>query len=169
MKLILIGMPGSGKTTLGRKIAHNLNLKFIDLDHEIEHVTQRSIENIFEKDGEAYFRELEKKTLHEVLKNENIVLSTGGGTPCFFDNINYINALGKSIFLDVSTKALQQRLLDSKANQRPMTKNKSAEEIFIFLEEKLQQRKPFYLQASIIVSGDNIHIDELLKEICPTN
>ena len=109
MRIFLIGYMGSGKTTLGRKLAYILQYQFIDLDDYIEKQEGRKISHIFEEDGEDYFRKLERVYLHRVIDKEDLVISTGGGTPCFFDNMNQMNEYGKTIYINIHPKALLPR------------------------------------------------------------
>lgn len=146
MKLYLIGMPGSGKTTLGKKVASHLGLDFVDLDQEIENREQKSIPEIFSQKGEDYFRQLESALLHEWAASlKSFVMATGGGAPCFYDGINVINNSGVSIFLDVPVEQLVKRV-ESKTN-RPLLQTGNAEELKNRLKTILEQRKPVYLKA----------------------
>ena len=147
-RLILIGFMGSGKTTLGRALAKELGLTFIDLDNSIELRRCKSINRIFEESGEDGFRTIERNLLHEVCEFENVVISAGGGTPCFFDNIDYMNAQGTTIYLQVSNERLLERLRIAKS-RRPLLKDKNDEEIKAFIEEQLARREKYYLQAEI--------------------
>ena len=137
---------GAGKTTLGKAFAHAMNMSFIDLDWYIEERYHRSISEIFAERGEAGFRELERSMLHEVGEFENVLISTGGGTPCFFDNMEYMNRQGKSVFLDVDVDVLFRRLRVAK-QQRPILQGKSDEELRNFIVEALEKRLPYYSQA----------------------
>ena len=123
-RLILIGFMGSGKTTLGRALAKELGLTFIDLDNYIELRRCKSINRRFEESGEDGFRTIERNLLHEVCEFENVVISAGGGTPCFFDNIDYMNAQGTTIYLQVSNERLLERLRIAKS-RRPLLKDKN--------------------------------------------
>jgi shikimate kinase len=149
MILFLIGLPGSGKSTIGHKLSKLLKLKLIDTDEEIIKKENSSIEDIFKNKGEAYFRQLEKETLHEVIKIDNSIISTGGGTPCFFDNMETINKSGISIFLNVPLEEISKRLLSSGSKNRPLMLGKSPEQLMEFLKEKIKERGPFYRKASI--------------------
>ena len=137
---------GAGKTTLGKAFAHAMNLIFIDLDWYIEERFHRSISEIFAERGETGFRELERNMLHEVGEFENVLISTGGGTPCFFDNMEYMNRQGKSVFLDVNVDVLFRRLRVAK-QQRPILQGKNDEELRNFIVEALEKRLPYYSQA----------------------
>lgn len=146
---------GAGKTTLGKAFAHAMNMSFIDLDWYIEERYHRSISEIFAERGEAGFRELERSMLHEVGEFENVLISTGGGTPCFFDNMEYMNRQGKSVFLDVDVDVLFRRLRVAK-QQRPILQGKSDEELRSFIVEALEKRLPYYSQATYNFDGQHL-------------
>ena len=167
MNIYLIGMPGSGKTTLGKQLATLLNYSFVDMDEEIEQSERRSINEIFAEDGEDEFRDIEQDILHEVSTGKNLIISTGGGTPCFFDNMKFINRSGASIFIDVSLEELFQRTLRSDLNpeHRPMMLGKNEQQRKSELESKRDSRLSFYSQAQITVTGDNILLEDLIKKL----
>ncbi len=144
--IYLVGMPGSGKTTLGEILATTLHYDFIDLDERIIAYEGMTIPEIFDKKGEAYFREIESTILKQTVKLRNTIISTGGGVPCFFDNMNFINQNGISIWLNVSPELLAKRIAASKGD-RPMFQNQSFEEIIANVKQKLDERKKFYEQA----------------------
>lgn len=146
---------GAGKTTLGKAFAHAMNMSFIDLDWYIEERFHRSISEIFAERGETGFRELERSMLHEVGEFENVLISTGGGTPCFFDNMEYMNRQGKSVFLDVDVDVLFRRLRVAK-QQRPILQGKSDEELRSFIVEALEKRLPYYSQATYNFDGQHL-------------
>ena len=137
---------GAGKTTLGKAFSRELGLTFIDLDWYIEERFHKTVQQLFSERGEQGFRELEQKMLHEVAEFEDVVISAGGGTPCFFDNMDYMNACGDTEFLQVEPEVLFHRLKVAK-QQRPLLANKSDEELMNFICEALQKRHPFYSQA----------------------
>ncbi|MGL5958773.1 MAG: shikimate kinase [Phocaeicola sp.] len=145
-RFFLIGYMGSGKTTLGKAFAKSCGLTFIDLDWHIEECYRKSVATIFAEQGEQAFRELERKMLHEVGEFENVVISTGGGTPCFFDNMIYMNRKGRTIYLEASRESLFKRLKMAK-QQRPLLVGKTDEELMAFIIEALQKREQFYKQA----------------------
>ena len=110
-KIFLIGMPGSGKSTIGKKLASQLNYSFLDFDAELERTEGATIKAIFELKGEAYFRQVEAQVLSKVSdQKKNIVIATGGGTPCYYNGLNLMNLTGISVFIDVSPKVLIERL-----------------------------------------------------------
>lgn len=161
MKIVLVGFMGSGKTTLGKRLASRLNFPFVDLDAEIEKNAKKTIPEIFTNEGESKFREIERDTLKEILKSENYVLATGGGAPCFADNMKLINEFSESIYLRISPKVLASRLFESKT-ERPLIKGKSPEELIEFIRNKLKAREVFYNQSKHIISGFNLNVDDIL-------
>lgn len=162
-RLILIGFMGSGKTTLGRALAKALGLTFIDLDNYIELRRCKSINGIFEESGEDGFRTIERNLLHEVCEFEDVVISAGGGTPCFFDNIDYMNLQGTTVYLQVHNERLLERLRIAKS-RRPLLKDKNDEEIKVFIEEQLARREQFYLKADHIFTADRLEDKEQIAE-----
>lgn len=169
-RIILIGYMGAGKTTVGRQLALNMGVQFYDLDWYIEMRYHTRVADIFAEKGEAGFREIERNMLHEVAEFENVVLSCGGGTPCFFDNMDYMNSLAETVYLKATPEVLAQHLKMGKV-ERPLIKGKSDEELLTFIRESLEKREPFYNQAKHIVdvslldNYDKIAISvDLLKE-----
>ena len=150
MNVYLIGFMGSGKSYTGMQLAAALALPFVDLDTRMETLEKRSIASIFETEGEAYFRELEAKTLHETLADDPAIISCGGGTPCFFQNMNWINAHGLSIYLKAEVPLLVKRLKKGQ-EQRPLIRGLDERELERFISSRLEAREPFYAQAKIIV------------------
>lgn len=149
-RIILVGYMGSGKTTVGRALAKALGLQFYDLDWYIESRRRKTVAQIFAERGEEGFREIERNMLHEVAEFENIVLSCGGGTPCFFDNIDYLNQQGDVIWLKASPEVLYKHLLMGKT-ERPLLKGKSSEELVSFIREQLEHREPYYSKATHVL------------------
>ena len=164
-KIFLIGFMGSGKTTLGKKLAKKLNKPFFDLDKLIEKIENQSISQIFEQSGEAYFRALETKTLQAlVLENADFVLALGGGTPCNQINMDLLNEVGTSIYLKYNAGILASRLIGAKA-ERPLIKNLDKDQLKDFVMNKLNEREHFYAQAQFVVEGNNVSVEDLLKVI----
>ena len=158
-RIFLIGYMGAGKTTLGKAFSRELGLTFIDLDWYIEERFHKTVQQLFSERGEQGFRELEQKMLHEVAEFEDVVISAGGGTPCFFDNMDYMNACGDTVFLQVEPEVLFHRLKVAK-QQRPLLANKSDEELMNFICEALQKRHPFYSQAKFLFRADELEEKE---------
>lgn len=155
-RIFLIGYMGSGKTTIGKMLAKKLNLNFIDMDAYIEEKQFKSIAQIFSEIGENEFRILEKKYLHEVGEFENLVISTGGGAPCFFDNMEYMKEHGKTIYLQLTPQELQNRLETSKAYKRPLLAEKKGDELLHFITEGLKKREIYYNEAQFIATQGSI-------------
>ena len=162
-RIFLIGYMGSGKTTVGQLLAARLGYNFIDMDSYIEEKQFKSVHQIFVELGEAKFRLLEQHCLHEIADFDHVIISTGGGSPCFFDNMKYMNEHGISIYLKLSPEQLAVRLGDSHINKRPLIADKKGEELLRFIREGLAIREPFYSQAAFSVTGD---IESLLSQIC---
>ncbi|MFB9844202.1 shikimate kinase [Mucilaginibacter ginsenosidivorans] len=152
MKIFLTGFMGSGKTTLGRKLAARMNYEFIDLDHKLEQQVELSIAEYFTLFGEDSFRKLEAEVLRKTPYPENAIISTGGGLPCFFDNMDWMKANGKVVYLKLSPKTLADRL-ESGKEERPLLQDKHGDALVEFIEHKLAEREPFYAQANIIADG----------------
>lgn len=159
-RIFLIGFMASGKTTFGKKIASRLGYTFIDLDSLVEHRTGASIPELFEQQGETGFRKAEQAALGAVLKQEKIVVATGGGTPCFFDNMQQINANGYSVYLQLSADALAARLATAKT-PRPLIAGLSSAALTKFVEEKLAEREQYYSQAALAFPAHRERIPEL--------
>ena len=145
-RIILMGYMGSGKTTVGRALAKDLNMPFYDLDWYIESRMRKTVKQIFDERGEDGFRVIERNMLHEVAEFENIVVSCGGGTPCFFDNIDYLNQQGETVYLKCTPAVLHKHLSMGKT-VRPLLLNKTPEQVKTYIEEQLQVREPFYSKA----------------------
>lgn len=162
MIISLLGFMGSGKSTLGKRVAKALSYQFIDLDQYIENKEGMSVNDIFEKHSETYFREKESLYLKEIFKDnkDNIVLSLGGGTPCFHDNMKIINEHSKSIHLNYNAKLLLNRLLPG-IDKRPLLKDKSEDEIKSFITNKLKERSVYYNKAQYQIT----RIDDPLNQI----
>ena len=155
IRIFLIGYMGAGKTTLGKAFAKKYNLSFVDLDWYIEERFHKTVQELFAERGEDGFRELERNMLHEVADFENVIISTGGGAPCFFDNMDFMNKSGITVFLNVKAEILFQRLRVAK-QQRPILKGKSDDELSSFIVSALQNRAPFYNQAQYIFNSDEL-------------
>ncbi len=164
LPITLIGFMGSGKSTIGKQIAHQKNIEYIDLDKYIHKSTGKSITSIFENEGEEQFREIESRCLREVLAMPNHVISLGGGTPCFFDNLEMIKTLSTSVYLQVSAEGLTRRLTKS-TQQRPLIKGKSQEELLVYIQGELVKREKYYLQADFVIQSDQIRVEDLLSLI----
>ena len=160
--IILIGYMGAGKTTIGKVLAREMGVDFYDLDNYIEDRFHQKIPDIFAEKGEEGFREIERKMLHEVAEFENIVLSCGGGTPCFFDNMDYMNTCGETVFLDASSAVLKEHLHMGKT-VRPLIQGKSDDELIAYIEDSLVKRLPYYQKAKHTLKIEVIHTKEQIK------
>ena len=163
IRIFLVGYMGAGKTTLGKAFARAMGLTFVDLDWYIEERFHKSIRQLFTERGEDGFRELEKRMLHEAGDFENVVISVGGGTPCFFDNMDYMNQAGETVFLDVDIHVLFRRLRIAK-QQRPLLTDKNDEELMTFILEALQKRLPFYTKAKHVFNGEKLEDRRQIKQ-----
>jgi shikimate kinase len=164
MNIFLIGFMGSGKTTLGKQIAIKLGYIFIDQDSVIEEKQHKTISELFASIGELKFREIEHQTLVELAGQDNLVIATGGGAPCFFNNMQVMNHHGLSIYLKVPPKTLFQRLRYASA-QRPLVANKTDDELQEFIISKLAERESFYSQSIITIESENILCSDIENAI----
>lgn len=158
-RIFLIGYMGAGKSTMGKALAKTMDLTFIDLDDFIVNRQHKTVSEIFEEVGEDGFRQIERKALIEVAAYENVVISLGGGTPCFFDNMDVVNKAGKSVYLRPSEEVLLQRLIKGK-NKRPLLAQKSDDEILQVIREQLAWREPYYLRASLVFEASHLENKE---------
>lgn len=164
MIIFLIGFMGSGKTTIGKKLAKKLKFEFIDLDSLIEQNEQSTVAEIFESKGEAYFREAEHKTLIELCSKSRTVISCGGGTPCFFDAIGLMNKVGVTVYLKLSAEAIYSRLHLAKS-KRPLLKNMHGDDLKNFINLKLEEREPYYSKAQIISNALSFKMSDIVSEL----
>lgn len=170
--IILTGYMCAGKTTIGRALAKELGLTFYDLDWYIEERFHTKVSKIFANEGEERFRDMEKRMLHEAAEFEDIVLSCGGGTPCFFDNIDYMNQTGETFYLKASPDTIVQHLALSRG-ERPLLKGKSPDELLEFVTRQLGEREPYYSKARHIIDVNvldsfdkiNIVVEDIIREL----
>ena len=159
---------GSGKSTVGKRLAEKLQFDFIDFDKHIENETGKTIAGIFDTEGEDQFRTLEHEHLEKLMVKKNTVISLGGGTPCFHNNIDLINKNGSSVYIEVGIDSLVKRLLKAK-NKRPLIRGMNEMDLKYFIEANLEKRKPIYKQAqhSVIVENQSIEgvVDEIIQKI----
>ncbi len=167
-RIILIGYMGAGKTTLGKSLARHLGLEFIDLDWYIENRFHQSVSQLFATRGEEGFRKIEQNMLHEVAEFEDVVISAGGGTPCFFDNMEYMNRQGLTVYLKATPEILRTHLRMGK-QKRPLIAQKNDEELDIFIRESLDKRESYYNQARLIFDigllDNGMRIQESVKAL----
>ncbi len=155
MTLFIIGYMASGKTTFGRALARQTGLQHIDLDFYIEQRFHATVKEIFAKKGEAEFRRIESAMLREVGEMNDVVVSCGGGTPCFGDNLDYMNEHGLTVCLQASDDVIADRIIQA-GDKRPLMAGKSREEILRTIREHMETRRPFYDRAKLIISGNQL-------------
>jgi len=163
--IFLTGYMGSGKSTAGRKLASRLNLEFIDLDKMIEAETGQSIAELFESKGEHEFRSLEHNALQKLInENKDRVISCGGGTPCYYGNMELMNRNGITIYIKMSADMLASRLSKSK-EKRPLIEGKTQDELRTFITQHLEKREDVYHQAQYIVKGKDLDVEQVVDFI----
>lgn len=163
-RIFLIGYMGAGKTTVGKDLAARMGLSFIDLDCYIERRYCRTVRQLFAEKGEEAFREIERKMLHEVSMFEDVLISTGGGTPCFYENMAFMKETGTVVYLKVSVEELAKRLELCK-HTRPVLQGRSGDDLKCFIAANLRQREPFYTQASIVFEAEVMLTESDVHEI----
>lgn len=161
-RVIIVGYMGAGKTTVGKALAKELSMPFYDLDWYIEARMRKTIPQLFAERGEDGFRLVEQRLLHEVAEFEDVVISCGGGTPCFFDNMEYINRQGMTVYLKAAPDVLCKHLKMGKT-ERPLLKGKTPEQINEFIKEQLSQREPYYLKAKTVFDVSLLDSYEKIK------
>lgn len=164
MKIFLIGFMGCGKSTLGKKLAAKMGYDFIDLDHQLEKEVGTTVGLYFAEHGETAFREQEKKTLQNYAYPANVVVATGGGAPCYFDNMEWMNENGTTVYISLSPLALAKRL-ESGKDKRPLLKDLDEAQVLSFIEGKLSEREAFYQRAAIIANGISLTADTLRAQL----
>ncbi|HFA49384.1 MAG TPA: shikimate kinase [Bacteroidetes bacterium] len=165
LKLYLTGFMGSGKTTIGKQLADALGLPFVDLDGRLEEKTGTSIARIFAERGEGEFRKMEAEVLRETANEGPAVFATGGGTPCFYNNMEWMNENGITLYLEVPPAVLLERLKNGTA-LRPLLKGKTDAQLLSFIENKLEERRPFYEKANLACRAD-CPLPEVIESIVP--
>ena len=161
-RIILIGYMGSGKTTVGKALSKETGMMFYDLDWYIESRMHKTVAQIFAERGEEGFRKIEYNMLHEVAEFEDVIISCGGGTPCFFDNIDYLNGQGDVCYLKATPEVLYKHLLMGKV-ERPLIKGKSPEELIKFITEQVGKREEFYTKARYTLDVSLMDSSEKIK------
>jgi shikimate kinase len=163
-RIYIIGFMGSGKTTAGKKLAASFGWEFIDLDEEIEQIAGKTIPDIFSSSGEEYFRKLETEVLTSLITRENTIISTGGGTPCYGLNMDFMLDTGLVIYIKMTPAQLKSRL-EGSSGSRPLLNNKTGIELQQFISDKLTEREKYYLKASVVIDGISLDIRSLYDEI----
>jgi len=165
MKIFFIGFMGSGKTHWGKQVSEKLRIPFFDLDEQIISHEGKAITEIFSESGEEYFRLLEKDILHIISEShENFVMACGGGTPCYYNNIDYMNQSGTTIWISTPIDVLFQRLIKEKET-RPLIKNLTSEQLKRYIIKKYSDRKIFYEQSDIIIDEEPVRLEKLVEKI----
>lgn len=166
--IFLVGYMAAGKTTLGRRAAQLLDVEFIDLDAYIEERYRKRVSDLFAERGEAGFRDIERRMLHEVAEFDNVLIATGGGTPCFFDNMAYMRSRGVTVYLSASVPTLCRRLSRARV-KRPLVVGKTPEELGDYIAQMLVQREPYYRQADYTFEADRYEstpsVDEAVRRL----
>jgi shikimate kinase len=160
MKIFLIGFMGSGKTHWGKLWAVKSGMQFVDLDEVIEQQEKKTITEIFEQNGEAYFRDAETETLKTFSRRSNCIIACGGGTPCFNNNMKWMNENGTTVYLSATPNDILKRVI-TEQDKRPLIKDFSPGELTSFIELKLKEREPFYMQAKITLPVTGIDSDTI--------
>jgi len=164
MRIFLIGFMGSGKTTIGPPLAKELGYKFIDQDELIEKHYNMSVGEVFARFGESQFRETEHNVLTEVVNEDNLVISTGGGAPCFLNNMTFMNDHGIAVYLKAEAETLMNRL-QKQTDHRPLLKGKTNAELLQFIIDKLAERESFYLQAKLVIQTDQMEVEKIIGNL----
>ena len=167
MRIYLIGYMYSGKTPIGHKLAQRLGYRWADLDQVLETTFHTTIPIFFKRYGEEAFRKIEQKLLHDTAQQDDIVISTGGGTPCHFDNMQWINHHGTSVYFDVSPETLLRRAAQSK-KVRPVLAGMTADGRNEYIRQQLAARMPYYQKAQIVFPADDPDLDQLVQMLKPT-
>jgi len=165
MKIFLIGFMGSGKSHWGRLLSEKLGIRFFDLDEQVTEHAGRSIPEIFDREGEEQFRLMEKDVLHIIAEShDSFVMACGGGTPCYFNNIEYMNQGGISVWINTPQDILFERLVKEK-EERPLIQELSDDQLKSFISKKFASRKIYYEQATLSIDEEPLQLDHLVEKI----
>jgi len=165
MRIFLIGFMGSGKTHWGRQLSQKMSLPFFDLDEQVVNAEDKNINEIFEQFGEEYFRQKEKEVLHIITESHSsFVMACGGGTPCYFNNIEYMNQSGTTVWLNTPVSLLYDRLIKERDN-RPLLRGLSDQQLRAFINKKFSDRKIYYEQANIFIEDETATLDHFIEKI----
>ena len=162
-RIILVGYMGSGKTTIGKALSKETGMMFYDLDWYIESRMHKTVSQIFAERGEEAFRKMEYNMLHEVAEFEDVIISCGGGTPCFFDNMDYLSRQGDVVYLKASPDTLYKHLLMAKV-ERPLLKDKTQDELTDYITSHLAEREPYYQKAHHVLNVDVLDNYDKIKD-----
>ena len=167
-RIFLIGFMGCGKTHWGRLLSQHLHIPFFDLDEKVVEKEGKSINEIFAQHGEEYFRLMEKETLYMLTEShDDFVLACGGGTPCYFNNIDYMKRSGKTVWINCSVNCLHSRLMKEK-DHRPLIKDLTSDQLRSYIVKKFGDRRIYYQQAAVILNEDELTLEMLLDKITST-
>lgn len=165
MKIFLIGFMGSGKTHWGRLLSEKLGIRFFDLDEQVTEHAGKTIPEIFAAEGEEQFRLLEKDVLHIITEShDNFVMACGGGSPCYFNNIEYMNTAGTTVWINTPQDTLHKRLVVEK-DKRPLIKDLTDEQLRNFIQKKFSDRRIYYEQADIAIDEEPVQLEKLIEKI----
>jgi shikimate kinase len=165
MKIFLIGFMGSGKTHWGQLLSQKLSIPFFDLDEQVVSHEGKLIVEIFAENGEEYFRMLEKDVLHIITEShEKFVMACGGGSPCYFNNIDYMNQSGTTVWINTPPDTLFQRLIKEK-EKRPLIKGLTNEQLKNYISKKFADRRIYYEQADVVIDEEPVQLEKLLEKI----
>ena len=169
MKIFLIGFMGCGKTHWGKELSSKLEVPFFDLDKSIEEKEEKTINEVFEEKGEEYFRLLEKEVMYLLVEShESFIMACGGGTPCFYNNIDYMNKQGTTVWINCSTACLFGRLSKDK-EKRPLIKDLDEEQLQSYIMKKVGDRRIFYQQANVILTEEEITLEAIIDRVSQLN
>jgi len=163
--VFIVGYMGCGKTTAGKKLATKLGFQFLDTDTIIEGMTGKDIARLFAEDGEDSFRQLEHSVIVSLCGRKNIVVATGGGAPCYFDNMKRMNTSGTTVYIRMHPDSLARRISESHTERSFTLSGLKNEELPAYIANHLAQREPFYNQAHVIIKGENLKVDDLYQMI----
>jgi len=165
MRIFLIGFMGSGKTYWGRKLSEKLGIRFFDLDEQVEEQAGKSIVEIFDADGEEKFRLLEKEVLHIITEShDSFVMACGGGSPCYFNNIDYMNRQGTTVWINTPLDVIYQRLYDE-MDKRPLIRKFTTDQLKNFIGRKFADRRIYYEQASVFIDQQPVELEHIIQKI----
>lgn len=165
MRIFLIGFMSAGKTYWGMELSKKLDMPFFDLDEKIVASEGKSINAIFNEDGEEYFRQKEKETLHIITEShETFVMACGGGTPCYYNNIDYMNRSGITAWINTSIDTLFDRLIKERTN-RPLLRDLTDSQLKSYIVKKFSDRKIYYEQAEVIIDDETMVIDSFVEKL----
>lgn len=164
MLVFLIGYMGCGKSSIGKPLARRLGMSFVDMDTEVEKQCGMSVGDLFACRGETHFREVEREVLSRLSRLENTVVATGGGTPCYYDNMEVMNRKGVTVYFKLSPQKLVSRLIYGKS-KRPLLRDKTDEELLEFVTDALAKREETYEKAKLIISCDALSDDYVAEHV----